>query len=223
MAEPGVEEVLVDRLAPRPVQSRSVVYLGLVWDVVREEFDLGEAGVLTRDLIDHPGAVAVLALDDEERVCLIQQYRHPVGAFEWELPAGLLDVAGEPPWLTAARELHEEVDLVARQWHTLLDHYTSPGGSSESIRIFLARDLTPVPVHDRHARDGEELGMPVRWLPLEQVRDAVVSGRVHNATLALGVFTAYELRSRGWVGLRPAEAPWPTQPQRDRGVGGGSA
>ena len=121
-------EPLRDRLDPRPVLSSVRSFAGRVWDVVTEEVDLGEGGVVTRDFVDHTGAVAVLALDDEDRVVLVQQYRHPVGAFEWELPAGLLDVDGEPAHLTAARELHEEADLVAGEWHLLLDHYASPGG-----------------------------------------------------------------------------------------------
>ena len=132
---------LRDRLDPRPVRSAERPFRGRVWDVVSEEVDLGEGGVVTRDFVDHTGAVAVLALDDDDRVVLVQQYRHPVGAFEWELPAGLLDVDGEPAHLTAARELLEEADLVAGEWHLLLDHYASPGGSSEALRVFLARRL----------------------------------------------------------------------------------
>ena len=168
---------LRDRIDPRPVLSSELVLDGLVWHVRRERVDLGDAGVVTRDLLDHTGAVAVLALDEEERVVLVQQYRHPVGAFEWELPAGLLDVDGELPQSTAARELHEEADLVAGEWHVLLDHYASPGGSSESIRVFLARDLRAVPDHGRHQRDGEELGMPVRRVPLDELVEAVAGRR----------------------------------------------
>ena len=165
-------EPLRDRLEPRrPVLVRpSGPFAGRVWDVVTEEVDLGEGGVVTRDFVDHTGAVAVLALDDEDRVVLVQQYRHPVGAFEWELPAGLLDVDGEPAHLTAARELLEEADLVAGEWHLLLDHYASPGGSSEALRVFLARDLADVPDDERHERDAEELGMPVRRVPLDERR-----------------------------------------------------
>ena len=107
-------EPLRDRFDRRPVLSAVPAFTGRVWDVVSEEVDLGEGGVVTRDFVDHTGAVAVLALDEEERVVLVQQYRHPVGAFEWELPAGLLDVDGEPAHLTAARELHEEADLTRR-------------------------------------------------------------------------------------------------------------
>ena len=163
-------EPLRDRLdPPAGALQRARRSPGRVWDVRSEHVDLGEGGVVVRDFVDHTGAVAVLALDDEDRVVLVQQYRHPVGAFEWELPAGLLDVDGEPAHLTAARELHEEADLVAGEWHLLLDHYASPGGSSEALRVFLARDLTDVPDHERHEREGEELGMPVRRVPLDEL------------------------------------------------------
>ena len=155
-----MSEPLRDRLDPLPVRSSARSFTGYVWNVVTEDVDLGEGGVVRRDFVDHTGAVAILALDEQDRVVLVQQYRHPVGAFEWELPAGLLDVDGEPAHLTAARELMEEADLEAQEWHLLLDHYTSSGGSSESVRVFLARGLTPVPVEQssrarrRGARDA---------------------------------------------------------------------
>ena len=207
-------EALRDRLDPRPVVSSEVVLDGLVWDIRRERVDLGEAGVVTRDFLDHTGAVAGLALDEEERVVVVQQYRHPVGAFEWELPAGLLDVDGEPPQLTAVRELREETDLAAGEWHHLLDHYASAGASSESVRVYLARDLQAVPDDDLHERDGEELGMPVRRVPLDELAAAVLAGDVHNGTLMVSVLAAVRLRQAGWEGLRPAGAPWPTRPRR---------
>jgi ADP-ribose pyrophosphatase len=211
-----VPEPLRDRLERRPVLSSTTSFPGRVWDVVTDEVDLGDGGVVTRDLVDHTGAVAVLALDEEDRVVLVQQYRHPVGAFEWELPAGLLDVDGEPPHVTAARELREEADLDAGEWHLLLDHYASPGGSSESIRVFLARNLTPVPAHERHERDAEELGMPVRRVPLDEVVHAVLSGDVHNGTLMVSVLAAARLRENGWAATRSVDEAWPTRPHRRR-------
>lgn len=201
---------LADRLEVRPVLASEVSFEGHVWDVRTETVDLGEGGVVVRDFVDHTGAVAVLALDEEDRAVLVQQYRHPVGAFEWELPAGLQDVAGEPPHVTAARELAEEADLTASQWHLLVDHNASPGGSSESLRVFLARGLAEVPVEERHDRDGEELGMPVRCVPLDELVDAVLAGRVHNGTLMIAALAAVRLRDNGWVGLRSVDEPWPT-------------
>ncbi|WP_410055483.1 NUDIX domain-containing protein [Phycicoccus sp. M110.8] len=203
---------LADRFEGRPVVSTEVAMHGLVWDVVRDRVDLGEAGEVTREYVRHPGAVAVAALDEQGRICLIQQYRHPVRAFEWEIPAGLLDVDGEPPHRAAARELHEEADLTAGTWNVLADYVSSPGGLDEGLRIFLARDLAEVPHGERHDRDGEELGMPVRWVLLEEVRDAVLAGRVHNATLAIAALAALAARDLDWSTLRPADAPWPGHP-----------
>ena len=193
---------------------------GLVWDVVRDTVDLGEAGEVVREYVRHSGAVAVAALDDRGRLCVIQQYRHPVRTFEWEIPAGLLDVHGEPPHVGAARELHEEADLVASTWHVLADYVSSPGGLDEALRIYLARDLTAVEEPHRHQRDGEELGMPVRWVHLEEVRDAVLAGRVHNATLAIAALAAIAARDLDWAPLRPVDAPWPSHPAYREGTEG---
>ena len=211
---PGGE--LVDRFADLPVLHSEVALHGIVWDVVRDRVDLGDAGEVTREYVRHPGAVAVAALDEHGRLCLIQQYRHPVRAYEWEIPAGLLDVDAEPPHVGAARELHEEVDLVAGTWHVLADYVSSPGGLDEALRIYLARDLTPVPASERHDRDGEELGMPVRWVALEEARDAFLAGRLHNSTLGIAVLATLAAREQGWATLRPVDAPWPSHPTNRR-------
>jgi ADP-ribose pyrophosphatase len=206
---------LADRLERRPVLDSEVVFEGIVWDVRRDTVDLGEAGQVTREYVDHPGAVSVVALREVEgrdQVLLIQQYRHPVGAFEWELPAGLLDVTGEQPWLGAARELHEEADLSAGRWHVLIDYYGSPGGLSEAVRIFLARDLVDVDHHERFTREGEEHGMPVGWVDLDEAHDAVLAGRLHNPSAVVGILTAHAARARDWATLGPHDAPWPEHP-----------
>jgi 8-oxo-dGTP pyrophosphatase MutT (NUDIX family) len=205
-------EVLSDRLELLPVHSARVVHRGMVWNVVRETVDLGAAGEVTREFVEHPGAVSVAALDEQDRIVLIQQYRHPVRSLEWEIPAGLLDVPGEPPWECAARELHEEADLGAVTWHVLADYYSSPGGLNEAMRIFLARGLTEVPHHEQHARHSEELGMPVRRVPLEQARDAVLRGALHNATAVIAVLATHAAREQAWSTLRPLDAPWPEHP-----------
>ena len=195
---------LVDRMDPRPVREHSVVFSGAVWDVVRDVVDLGPAGEVTREFIRHPGAVAVVALDEDERVVLLHQYRHPTATVEWEIPAGLRDVHGEAPVVTAARELAEEADLTADTWHHLIEVTTSPGSSTELITVFLARGLHPVAETDRHVREGEEQGMAVERFPLAEVRSAVFSGRVRNATLAVAVLAACASREEGWSSLRPA-------------------
>lgn len=200
---------LLDRLDPRPVVSSEVVYRGLIWDVRRDVVDLGVAGLVRRDLIEHPGAVAIVALDAQDRLALIQQYRHPIETFGWEIPAGLLDQRGESPVHAAARELAEEADLVAARWEVLLDYATSPGYTSEQIRIFLARDVTQVPADARHTRHGEELGMPLHWVALDAALEAVLESRIHNPHTVIGILAAHAARARNWADLRPALAPWP--------------
>jgi ADP-ribose pyrophosphatase len=206
-----------DRFAQRKVLERQTVYKGLVWDIVRDTVDLGEAGVVQREYMQHTGAVGILALDESGRVLFIDQYRHPVGMMLWELPAGLLDVKDEAPLEAARRELAEEADLRAERWDVLVDWFNSPGGTSEALRLYLARGLSPVPEAERHTREGEELGMTVRWVPLEQARDAVLAGALHNPGAVVGILAACEARAQGWRTLRPADAPWPEHPAfRDR-------
>src|SRR6476661_5277882 len=120
----GSGEDVVEEWRSHPVVDSRLVFEGLIFDVRRDRVDLGDGGVVTRDLVTHPGAVAVLALrtvGGVDQAMLIRQYRHACGAHVWELPAGLLDVDGEPPWDAAARELAEEVDLIAKEWHVLAD------------------------------------------------------------------------------------------------------
>lgn len=210
---PGVD--LTDRLDRLPVLDTEVVFKGMVWDVRRDTVDLGEAGLVRREYVDHPGAVSIVALREvagRAQVLLINQYRHPVGTFEWELPAGLLDVSGEQPWLGAARELHEEADLVAARWHVLIDYYGSPGGISEALRVFLARDLSDVPPDELFTREGEERGMRVGWVDLDEAQEAVLAGQLHNPSAVIGILAAHAARARDWATLRPHDAPWPEHP-----------
>ena len=201
-----------DTAAPRRVLAHETVYEGMVWDVVRDTVDLGEGGVVKREYVQHTGAVAILALDESDRVLFVEQYRHPVGMTLWELPAGLLDVDGEPPHVAAQRELAEEADLRAERWDVLIDWFNSPGGMTEALRLYLARGLTPVPEAERHEREAEELGMTVRWVPLEEARDAVLAGALHNPAAVVGVLAACEARAQGWRTLRPADVDWPEHP-----------
>ncbi|KAB7744621.1 NUDIX domain-containing protein [Nostocoides sp. F2B08] len=194
---------LSDRTAVRPVRSRDVVFEGRVWNVVRDVVDLGAAGEVTRDYIEHPGAVAVIALDEADRIVLVHQYRHPAGVVEWEIPAGLRDVDGEDPVATAARELAEEAFVSADEWYRLAEVVTTPGSSSETITVFLARGLREIPPEERHVRDGEELDMPIAWFPLQTVRDAILTGRLRNATLTIAVLAACAARDAGWRTLDP--------------------
>ena len=200
---------LRDDLVDLPVTSSEVVFGGKVWDIRREEFTLGEDSI-TREFMDHTGAVAVLALDERGRVLLIKQYRHPVRTRDWELPAGLLDIRGESPLVGAQRELAEEVDLVAESWDLLCEYMATPGGSNEVIRVYLARGVSAAP--EVFERTEEEAGIEVRWVPLDEVVDAVLSRELQNSILAIAILSAQALQARGWEGLGDPNAAWPRHP-----------
>lgn len=191
-----------DRPAARPVLEHTDLHHGKIWDLVSETVDLGDSQVV-REFVDHPGAVAVIALDEDDRVLLLQQYRHPVRAELWEPPAGLRDVDGEPPHVTAARELGEEADLRAGSWSLLAEFANSPGGSNEHILVYLARDLSEVPEADRFTREDEEAGMVPIWVPLDEAVEAVLAGRLRSPSASVGILAAAASRDRGWRTLRP--------------------
>jgi ADP-ribose pyrophosphatase len=195
---------IADRAAQHPVVEHTLLHRGRVWNLVSDTVDLGASQVV-REYVDHPGAVAVIALDDDDRVLLLSQYRHPARAELWEPPAGLLDVEGEPPAAAAVRELAEEADLRAASWWRLVEFFTSPGGSAERIVVFLARDLTPVPDDERFERVDEEAGMVPVWLPLDDAVAAVLTGRLHSPTAVSGVLAAAAARARGWDTLEPVQ------------------
>jgi ADP-ribose pyrophosphatase len=195
-------EVFEDQPVSHEIVGREVVGRGNFLTLVKETVDYNGLD-LHREFVEHPGAVGVIALDEDDRVLLIQQYRHPVRTRLWEVPAGLLDVADEPLLAAAQRELAEEVDLVASNWSVLLDLATSPGMSNERVRIFLARGLSATPTV--FAREDEEAEIELRWVPLDEAVDAVLSGRVRNAILISGILAASTAHARGWSGLRPAD------------------
>ena len=201
--------MIADEPAALQVRSSSTVHHGMVWDVRRDEVDLGDGQTVTREVVDHTGAVGVVVLDARDRVLLLRQYRHPVRSYLWEPPAGLLDVPGEDPQVAAARELAEEADLVADEWHVLVDFYNSPGGSTEAFRCYLARGVREVPAGERHQREHEERNMARAWVDLSEARDLVLAGKLHNPTTVCGVLAAAAARDAGWATLRPADAPWP--------------
>lgn len=193
------------------VLTSTTVFEGRVWNIRRDELSYnGET--IVRDYVDHTGAVAVLALDENDRMLLIKQYRHPVRTRDWEIPAGLLDIADEHPLVAAQRELAEEADLTAARWDVLGEFYTSPGGSDEAIRIYLARDLAPTA--EVFARDAEEADIEVRWEELDDVVDAVLARQLQNPSLVIGALAAQASRARGWSTLAPADDPWTRRPQK---------
>lgn len=186
-------ESLRDEPVDLEVVASDLVYQGAVWDVRSDTVQYGD-GEMTRQYVEHPGAAAVVALDDDGRVVLIQQYRQPIKERDWEIPAGLLDVAGEPPIETAKRELSEEVDLAAERWQHLVSIHTTPGGNDEVVHLFLARGLSDVETD--YEREHEESDMRVERVPLGDVIDGVLAGRLRNGILATGVLAAAEVLRR---------------------------
>ncbi|WP_022890052.1 NUDIX domain-containing protein [Agromyces italicus] len=213
----GQGDLLADDRVELPLVSSERVFEGRVWSIRRESFEL-DGEEIVREFMDHTGAVGVLALDEHDRVLLIKQYRHPIRMRDWEIPAGLLDVAGEPPLLGAQRELAEEADLEASEWAVLADFAPSPGGSDEVIRVYLARGLRAAP--EVFAREAEEAEMELRWVPLDDCVDAVLARRIHNGPLSIAVLAAHAARARGWQGLGEADAPWPNRTAPVRGATG---
>lgn len=190
------------------VESSELVFAGRVISVRKDLVTMPGDTTSQRDVVEHPGAVGVVALDDRGRVLLVTQYRHPVRRRLEELPAGLLDVVGEPALTAARRELVEEAGLAADTWHVLVDTFTSPGMSDEAIRLFLARDVHEV---DRDVQEHEEAEMTTEWVDLEVAVQRVLAGEIENAMCVVGILAADRVVRTGFAGLRPADAPWPGQ------------
>lgn len=202
--------LFADEQSPRRLLDSTVVYQGRIWDVVSDSFQLDDDGEpLVRDYIRHPGAVAVLAMNDAGRILLIKQYRHPARMALWEIPAGLLDMPDEDFAAAAARELAEEADLTAGSWRVLTDLFLSPGSSTEALRIYLATDVGDVPADQLHERTHEEAEIELAWVDLDDAVAAALEGRMHSPSAVAAVLAAAAARSFGFDRLRPADAPWP--------------
>ncbi len=203
---------LVDRPTSWPVTATRVLGEGQITALRQDDVQAPDGESMQREYLQHPGAVAVIALDEQEQVVLVQQYRHAVRHRLLEPPAGLLDVSGENPLAAARRELAEEVNLVADRWAVLVDVFSTPGIIGEPVRIFLARDLHDVASPEGFTRAGEEAEMETVRAALEDLVDAVLAGRVHNPNLVNGVLAAALSRDRdGFASLRPAEVGWPAR------------
>ena len=177
------------------VLDRETVYEGRIFSVHRERVSMPGGGDSVRDVVRHPGAVAVVALDDRERVVLVRQYRHAVGQHLWELPAGLRDADGEPPADTARRELAEETLLAARRWSLLATTYNSPGFCDEQVLVYLAEDLTDALRPEGFVVEHEELDLTVERVPLAEAVQWVADGRIRNGSSMVGVLAAAAARS----------------------------
>jgi 8-oxo-dGDP phosphatase len=201
-------EWLEDLPARWPVTGSDELAEGSVVRVRRDTVTMPDGQRVGREVVEHPGAVGIVALDEDGRVLLIRQYRHPAERELWEIPAGLRDVAGEPLSTTARRELLEEAGYQAAHWQVLADFFTSPGISSERLRVYLARGLTRVPDAERgYVPDHEEAHLSVEWASLDVVVSRILAGNLHNGVMMVGVLAALAARASGFAGLRDAEAP----------------
>lgn len=207
------ESDLRDTPASWPVASTEVVFTGAVVGIRTDAVEMPDGATVEREILVHPGSVGVLALDGAGRVMVLRQYRHAVGERLWELPAGLLDVTGEPPLLGARRELFEEAHLEADDWRVLVDAYTTPGMSDEAVRIFLARGARSV-AGDQHDRVHEEAEMELRWVSPDDLVRGVLAGELHNPLIVMGALALHAAVAQpgGLDALRPADAPWPARP-----------
>ena len=196
-----------DSLEPAVLVDSETVHIGGKWKVDVETIDIAGQRV-KRDIVIHPGAVAVLVLNDRDEVLLIRQYRQALGMFLFETPAGLLDIPHENPLDAAQRELAEEAGVQADRWDTLVDFYNSPGGSSEAIRIYLAREISELTDGRIVTGEAEELDLPCVWIPLEQAVDLVLGGELGNPTAVVGILAAWAWRLDSRRVLREANAAW---------------
>ena len=198
--------MISDRVVTHPIVDRTTVFDGIIWDVRRDVFELNGAEI-TRDYIVHPGAVAIIAINDSAEMLLIEQYRHAQGKIMWEAPAGLLDAADESPLEAAKRELYEETGYEAAIWNVLVDFANTPGGSTEQIRIYLAQGLT-MHVDGRPVGDAEEFEMPMHWIAVQDVMESIARGAVTNPQLVLGTYAALLAMADPDLIVRSADAPW---------------
>jgi 8-oxo-dGDP phosphatase len=201
-----MSEVFEDEPESWPVESSAEVFRNRLIAVRNDQVHMPASHIAERTVVTHPGAVAVLAVDGAGQALMIRQYRHPAGRVMWELPAGLRDHPGEPLLEVARRELLEETGYQAATWHSLVDHYSSPGFTTERVRVFLARDLAVAP-DSGYVREHEESLIVTGWLPLKDAVRAIFAGKLHNGATVSGLLAGYIAWSEGFTGLREADAP----------------
>jgi 8-oxo-dGTP pyrophosphatase MutT (NUDIX family) len=188
--------------------SSETLYQGTILALRADQVRMPGGKIVTREVVEHYGAAAVVAMDDDGNIPMVYQYRNPFGRRLWELPAGLLDVEGEAPHRTAARELLEEAGLKAQRWQVLVDLDTTPGASDESVRVYLATRLQQVERPEAH---NEEADMTLRWCPIAEAVQRVFTGEIVNSLAVSGILAAHAVRE-GLAEPRPVDAPWADRP-----------
>ena len=184
------------------------LYVGKIFALRADEVRMPGGNTARREVVEHYGAVAVIAMDDDDNIVMVYQYRHPVGRRLWELPAGLLDMSSEPAHVTAARELKEEAGLSAQNWRVLVDLVSTPGFSDESVRVYLATGLSDVGRPDAH---DEEADLVAQWFPLDDAVRMAMSGEIVNTIAVSGILAAHAVRD-DFDSLRSVDAAWVDRP-----------
>ncbi|MGJ3509274.1 NUDIX domain-containing protein [Enemella sp. A6] len=208
-----------DELIDSPEQwelvSRTEIMRNRVFSMQSDTIRTPDGEELVREFVQHPGAVGIIAVDADDHVILVRQYRHPAGYRLIEPPAGLLDIDDEQPLAAAQRELAEEAQMAAADWRVLVDLFTTPGGVQESARVFLARDLSDAPRPEGFVVEHEEAHMDVVRAPFDEVVAGVLGGRLQSPLLVSGILALATVRAgAGEDSLRAPEAPWPARGQK---------
>ncbi len=208
---------LADQPESWQLKEHAVKATGRVQDFVEDIIISPSGEEITRQYAAHPGAVGIIALDDQNRIAVVHQYRHPVAMRLVEPPAGILDIDGEDPLVAAKRELAEEAQLAAADWRVLVDLFTSPGGLAETIRIYLARQLAAAPRPDGFEIEGEEVDMGLHWMSLDDAVGLIYAGKAQNPTMVSGVLAlAHAIATDSLDQLRSADADWPARRVREQ-------
>ncbi|EGD53767.1 NUDIX domain-containing protein [Gordonia neofelifaecis] len=201
MTEPGSHEFVT--------RSSRLAYDGAILALRVDEVEMPGGRTARREVVEHHGAVAVVARDDDGRIAMVRQYRHPVGRRLLELPAGLLDGGpAEDPLTAAQRELAEEADLAAERWQVLVDLVVSPGFTDEALRVYLAEGLSRLPAAER---EHEEADLVVEWVSLPDAVRMTLAGEIVNATAAAGVLAVAAADATG-TALRSTDSAWRDEP-----------
>ncbi|MEO0367306.1 MAG: NUDIX hydrolase [Pseudomonadota bacterium] len=159
---------------------KSLIHQGALISLYKERIDLGDKGHTYFDIVHHPGGAVIAAINEQNQICLLSQWRHAINETIWEAPAGCLEV-GEPPLVTAQRELEEEAGVIAEEWQALGKIIPSPGFSNEILYLFKATVLSAGVVK---LDDAEEL--EPHWIDLEEAFAMANRGEIEDSkTLAI--------------------------------------